>query len=202
MQWASKHNKQTEHMQNSVYLRSIIASRTCVQAAVIRIPYIIKQMCIKVLYNTTLSHHMCWWYLKYGKIALDYIMEGKKYSPKVFWSRCVIVWGLLLLSKHEFLIKLLKKVQRWIKHFIIHVHDLSLIKIKWGCDSIMAASPRNRSVFLLWSMPEGCVHLSERLLGPDKTALFRGLREARSGSSSVVSILSLYNMWNMQCAMI
>lgn len=59
MQGASKHNKQTEHMQNSVYLRSIIASRTCVQDAVIRIPYIIKQMCIKVLYNTTLSHHMC-----------------------------------------------------------------------------------------------------------------------------------------------
>lgn len=44
----------------------------------------------------------------------------------------------------------------------------SLIKMKQGCEFMMAASPRNRSESLLSPGPEGCVHLSELLLRPDE----------------------------------
>lgn len=57
---------------------------------------------------------------------------------------------------------------------------------------MMAASPRNRSVSLLSPRPEGCVHSSELLLGPDEgrsdseMSQLTGLRQS-AGSHSMES---------------
>lgn len=61
----------------------------------------------------------------------------------------------------------------------------------------MAASPRNRSDSLLSPRPEGCVHSSELLLGPDEGCsdaelfLLVGLREG-AGSYSVAIALFVH----------
>lgn len=106
----------------------------------------------------------------------------KNKTWKLLCSRC-FAEGFYIVR--EFLLKLLKRLQRWIKHCIIHAPDLILIEMKQGCEIMMAASPRNRSDSLLSPRPEGCVHSSELLLGPDEGCsdadifLLVGLRRCR-----------------------
>lgn len=160
----------------------IKASGTRAQDAVIRPPWIIKQMCVEMLWNIAIFLHVIF---QIWDNCMALCKRWKKNHQSFCGPDVSLSEGFRM---HEVLIKLLKKVQRWIKHFIIHAHDLSLIKMKWGCDFIMAASPKNRSDFLLWSTPEGCVHSSEQLLGSDETVLFKGLRKARSGRSGSHSV--------------
>lgn len=65
--------------------------------------------------------------------------------------------------------KLSRVEKRLIKDCIIHAPDPGLIKMKQGCEFMMAAGPRNRSESLLSLRPEQCVHLSEQLLASDES---------------------------------